>query len=222
MNLLAEQLAERSQRPGLHRFKVLADHLPAVASGAWVDLGGGAGEFSTVARGRGYEVTLVDGDPRNTVNAERLGVAAVLADLNLPLTELEDGRFDGASLIEVVEHVQMAERLVSEACRLLKPGGLLLLSTPNALWWPERLRALRGLPPEAEGYHFRFFGVAGTRALCEKAGFEITAIEFSTPAFGYNWLARHLLGRTKRKHVGVARPLAGLFAQTIYVIGRKR
>lgn len=39
-----------------------------------------------------------------------------------------------------VEHVPMAEQLMDEAFRVLRSGGLLLLSTPSAVWWQERPR----------------------------------------------------------------------------------
>jgi SAM-dependent methyltransferase len=217
-----ESLPERPFRPGMHRFKVLAKHIPLAGTGAvWLDLGGGAGEFSSLAAEQGYEITLVDGDERNIANVVSRGIHGVLADLNLPLTEIEDASFDGVSLLEVVEHVPMAERLTSEAFRVLRPGGILLLSTPNAFWWEERLRILFGRPLKEDGYHYRFFTVAGTRALCEKAGFDVVRMEFSSPAFGANWMRRRLLKRPERLHVRVIAPVARLLAQTVYVVGRK-
>jgi SAM-dependent methyltransferase len=187
-----------------------------------LDLGGGAGEFARLAAERGYEVTLVDGDPANVARTLGTGIRGIQADLNDPLEGLQDGSFDGVSLIEVVEHVPMAEQLVREAFRVLKPSGVLLLSTPNVVWWRERLRILCGRPPEAEGYHYRFFTVGTTRRLCEEAGFEIRRMQFSSPIFGLNWITRHLLGRTKRRHAKVAAPFAPLFARTVYVVGGKR
>jgi SAM-dependent methyltransferase len=217
-----EELPERPYRPGMHRFEVLAQHLPAAGSGGkWLDLGGGAGEFSVLVAKQGFEVTLVDGDPRNLANVARLGIQGVLADLNSPLTEFADASFDGVSLIEVVEHIPLAEHLVREAFRVLRPGGLLLLSTPNAVWWRERLRILLGRPPEAEGYHYRFFTVAGARGLCVSAGFRVLHTEFSSPAFGVNWIRRRLLKRPERIHLRVLSPVARVVAQTVYVVGMK-
>jgi SAM-dependent methyltransferase len=219
---MTANLPERSFRPGLHRFKVLAQYLPVVTSEArWLDLGGGAGEFSVLAKERGYQVTLVDGDARNIANVANRGICGIIADLNAPLRELPDASFDGVSLIEVAEHVPMTEQLMGEANRLLKPGGLMLLSTPNAVWWRERLRILCGRPLEAEGYHYRFFTVSGVRALCRQADFEILSMQFSSPAFGLNLLNRLLLRRSQRKHIAITAPFAGLLAQTIYVAARK-
>jgi SAM-dependent methyltransferase len=217
-----ESIPERPYRPGIHRFKVLARHLPrAQAGAAWLDLGGGAGEFSVLADDHGFRVTLVDGDPRNVANAKSRGMAAALADLNAPLTFLDDASFDGVSLLEVVEHIPQAEGLMDEAFRLLKPGGLLLLSTPNAFWWQERFRVLFGRTLSEDAYHYRFFTVSATRRLCERAGFAIERMEFSSPAFGYNWFKRSLLKGSERVHVRIPGAFARLLAQTVYVVGRR-
>jgi SAM-dependent methyltransferase len=206
----------------MFRFMVLDRHLPSAGPGAtWLDLGGGAGEFSLLAATRGFNVTMVDGDPRNISNVAGRGIQAVLADLNVPLDQFQAASFDGVSLLEIVEHVPLAEQLVSEAFRLLKPGGLLLLSTPNAVWWKGRMRVLFGKTPEAEGYHYRFFTVTSTRQLCERAGFRVLRMEFSSPVFGLNWINRRVLRRDSRRHARVAPPFARLCAQTIYVVGRK-
>lgn len=219
---MRDGLPARTPRPGLHRFRVLAGHLPPPGvGGRWLDLGGGAGEFARMAAEAGYAVTLVDGDPRNIEAVTTPGIRALLADLNGPLPELPDGAFDGVSLIEVVEHVPAAERLMREAFRAVKPGGVLLLSTPNSAWWRERLGALAGRPPEAEGYHFRFFTVTGARRLCEEAGFRVAHMEFSSPAMGVNRLLRWLSRSSRRRHVRVPEPLARLLARTTYVVAEK-
>lgn len=82
----------------------------------------------------------------------------------------QDGAFDGAYSINVLEHVPHPETLVREAHRVLRPGGLLVLVTPNgdAEWlldWLERLRLK--LP---EGPH-RFLGMEALRGMARE-GFE--------------------------------------------------
>lgn len=57
-----------------------------------------------------------------------------------------DESFDAVTLVEVIEHLPDQARAIREAVRVLKPGGLILLSTPNAECQPwlfdERVRFL--------------------------------------------------------------------------------
>jgi len=219
---MSDRLPERVFNPSLHRYAVLSKHIPQAApDDRWADLGGGAGEFSILVRNQGYEVTLVDSDPRNLANVQRHGIEGIHADLNTPLDSFHNNQFAGVSLVEVIEHVPRAEQLATEALRILRPGGVLLLSTPNAVWWRERLRILFGRQLQAEGYHYRFFSVSGIKRLCEHAGFRLDHMEFSSPAFGLNWILRRVLRRAKRMHVRVPRVLARLFAQTTYLVASK-
>ncbi len=52
----------------------------------------------------------------------------------------EDGAFDGVHLQEIIEHLENPAHTVRECARVLKPGGVLVLSTPNTLNAASRLR----------------------------------------------------------------------------------
>jgi 2-polyprenyl-6-hydroxyphenyl methylase/3-demethylubiquinone-9 3-methyltransferase len=212
----------RARRPGLFRFKVAGELLPTPASpGATaVDVGGGMGEFSDVMAAKGYAVTLIDLSESNVAHARGRGHTARRADLNEPLP-FEDASFDAAGMLEVIEHVVNAELLLAEAVRVLRPGGYLVLSTPNAAWLPERVRSARGLPPSEEGYHYRFFTVTSLRKLLAREPLDVVAERFASPSVGLN-KARRLLGRGTRGHTLVASSLAPLLAQTSFVLARKR
>ncbi len=89
--------------------------------------------------------TLCDIDPRALSLAQRIhGAALVAADTvaaNAPLP-YPDGYFDAVVSMDVVEHVPDPLPWVENALRVLKPGGLLFLTTPNYASYS--LRALEG------------------------------------------------------------------------------
>ena len=121
-----------------------------------IDVDCGQGEICRIVSKLGWQPTGIDGAADNVDATEDFGFDAAVHDLNEPLP-FEDGSFDVATMIEVVEHVVRAEALMGEIARILKPGGRLVISTPNNAFYPRRIRALLGRAPDEEGYHFRFW-----------------------------------------------------------------
>ena len=104
---------------------------PASRPGAvLVDLGCGAGLLAPHIAGLGYRHVGIDLVPVSLDLAREHGVEAVQADVHrLPLA---DECADVVSAGEILEHVPDPSTVVSEACRVLRPGGLLVLDTINA------------------------------------------------------------------------------------------
>lgn len=177
--------------------------LPA-RPGRWVDLGCGRGELLTRAADREASAGLaLDLDPDNVrASCAEAARAGLVADLAHPLP-FADESLDGASLVEVIEHVWPAEALVEELARVLRTGGWLVLTTPNVVHWTYRWRALTGHPPKQEGYHRRFFTRATLRALLEAHGFRIEA----RASFGKQALATNL--RRLARHARARPPTSG-------------
>lgn len=75
-----------------------------------------------------------------------------------------DGTYDVVLNTEVLEHVEYPDKVVRELHRVLKPGGRLYLTTPQA--W-----AVHGAP-----YNFFYFTRYGLRSLFENAGFRVRSI----------------------------------------------
>jgi 2-polyprenyl-3-methyl-5-hydroxy-6-metoxy-1,4-benzoquinol methylase len=212
----------RPARPRLHRFRVAATLLPPAHERGvrCLELGGGRGEFAQVLTSKGYDVALVDASETNIRLAREAGYEAYERDLNEDLGLFESESFEGAVMLDVIEHVVRAEDLVEETFRVLKPGGFLLLSTPNFAWWFERAKIAAGKPPVAEGYHYRFFTRKTCKALLEQRGFVIAAEAYTTPAFGINFVRRKLFAET-RLHVSVPAPTAAFLAETIFLRAEK-
>lgn len=92
-----------------------------------VDLACGAGLFAEHAKELGYAHVGIDLSTTALPQARDHGVLAVRADvLRLPL---RDGVADVVTAGEILEHVTDLPGAISEACRVLRPGGTLVLDT---------------------------------------------------------------------------------------------
>src|SRR3990172_2847020 len=79
----------------------------------------------------GNEVVGLDVDRTALAKAEALGIQPILADVEEPLP-FEDASFDAVVAGELFEHLQFPDALVAEIRRVLRPGGVIVGSVPNA------------------------------------------------------------------------------------------
>lgn len=109
-----------------------------------VDLGCGRGEWLELLGEAGIEACGVDIDADMVAECRKLGLNAEEGDAISFLRSMPDESQAVVSAIHVVEHLLFPEvqTLATEAMRVLKPAGLLILETPN----PENL--------VVAGYHF--------------------------------------------------------------------
>jgi len=123
----------------------------------------------------GNSVVGLDVDANALEKAAVLGIEPVQADVEEPLP-FDDGSFDAVVAGELLEHLQFPDALVAEIRRVLRPGGVLAGSVPNAFRVQSRLRFLRGKPPEDDPTHLRMFSPAALRELL--ARFERVELTF--------------------------------------------
>ena len=123
----------------------------------------------------GNSVVGLDVDPAALEKAAALGIEPVQANVEEPLP-FEDASFDVVVAGELFEHLQFPDVLVREVRRVLRPGGVLAGSVPNAFRVQSRLRFLRGRPPEDDPTHLRMFSPTALRELL--AGFERIELHF--------------------------------------------
>jgi 2-polyprenyl-6-hydroxyphenyl methylase/3-demethylubiquinone-9 3-methyltransferase len=123
----------------------------------------------------GNQVVGLDVDRAALEKASALGIETVAADVEQPLP-FEDASFDAVVAGELLEHLRFPDALVGEARRVLRPGGILVGSVPNAFRLQSRLRFLRGKPPEDDPTHLHMYAPAQIRALL--GGFEDVRIDY--------------------------------------------
>lgn len=132
-----------------------------------VDLGCGRGEWLKILKARGFEVTGVD---INTITNEAFvgtGIPVIEKDALGFLEGRNKLSLDLISSFHLIEHVEPGYllNLIQQAFRVLKPGGLLILETPN----PENLIVgacnfyidpthRHPIPPLALGFMMNYFG----------------------------------------------------------------
>jgi SAM-dependent methyltransferase len=87
----------------------------------------------------GFHIVATDYSPPPPMSPDIQRVGGV--DLN-EFLPFKSGTFDAVNLIEVIEHIEHQAQLIREIGRVLKPGGVVLVSTPNILNMFSRVRFL--------------------------------------------------------------------------------
>lgn len=100
-----------------------------------VDIGCGGGLLSEPLARLGATVTGLDASEKNirtaTLHAEQMGVNVDYRCQSVEELAASGAQFDVVLAMEVVEHVADVEGFLSACCQLVKPGGLLFVSTLN-------------------------------------------------------------------------------------------
>jgi len=138
----------------------------------------------------GNDVVGLDVDRAALAKAEAQGIQVVEANVEEPLP-FADASFDAVVAGELFEHLQFPDALVAEIRRVLRPGGTVVGSVPNAFRLKGRLQFLLGRPPEDDPTHLRMFS---PRAMRELLG-SLEDVELAYVGGRYRRLHPRLLAR---------------------------
>lgn len=135
----------------------------------WLDVGSGAGALLRAARDQGWDAVGTEVADAPALAARAAGLEVLVGDLRD--LDLPEAAYDVVSVVEVVEHVTDPHGLLAAATPLLRPGGVLYLTTPHGRGISARLLGARWsavAPPE----HLQLLSVRGLRALLSAVGLE--------------------------------------------------
>ena len=152
-----------------------------------LDVGCGAGLLAEPLARLGAAVTAVDAAPELIAAAKDHAAGQGLAiDYRATPVEEVQGRFDLVTSMEVIEHVADPAVFVQALAKRLAPGGLLILSTPNATAWSRLLTITiaEGVGAVPKGTHDfdKFIGPDRMKQLLADAGlncFDVEGIAWS-------------------------------------------
>jgi len=119
--------------------KPYVDELAVAAAGGGrvVDIGCGRGELLELLRDAGVDAYGVDLSDRFVSEGAERDLEILHADGIAHLGEVEEGSLAAVTAIQVAEHLGLDALvdLVDLSLRALRPGGVLLLETPNPMTW---------------------------------------------------------------------------------------
>ena len=188
-----------------------------IGAGDWLDLGCADGGYSEalVAAGAASVVGVdVEADRVEAARTEHPGISfTVSADGEIPFP---DNTFDGVFMNEVFEHVENERNTLSDVYRTLRPGGVIIIISPNrgfpfeghrvqiGQWSSTKPTPLIPWLPRSLTDRWvtaRNYWPGELRRKIEDAGFEVIESGFIMPVLeAYPWLPESIT-RKFRRHI---------------------
>ncbi len=190
LEVWGEQAASGYARAYRARRTLILDWVRRVAApGARIlDIAAAQGNFTLALAELGFEVTWNDlrGELAGYVRAKHERGAVHFAPGNV--LDMEPGEFDVVLACEVIEHVARPDRLLARIAGLVRPGGFLVMTTPNGEYIRNRLPRFSDCPdpsayedrqfrPDADGHIFLLHRDE-LHELAARAGLEVRAAAF--------------------------------------------
>lgn len=155
-----------------------------------IEIGSGLGYLTAALNRSGIPTTGIDVSAVAVKKAaERYGPYFVQGDVEAYATA-HAGEHAVAIATEVIEHIEDVYPFLESGLKLLKPGGRLLVTTPNReAWTPAVVWEGEGPP-----VHLWWFSRDSFRAIAVRLGCELTFADASASPHARSWRLRHVPG----------------------------
>ncbi|MBN1576347.1 MAG: class I SAM-dependent methyltransferase [Chitinispirillaceae bacterium] len=170
------EIAQGDQSPWrIGKNATFASWLRAIARftslrGSLLDIGCAAGCFLEIAVQQGWDAAGVEISSFAAAEAKkRFGGRVFYGTLHE--AHYDDNRFDAITAFDVIEHLDDPVSFINEIGRIIKPGGLLALSTADSAAWSCRILGKRW--PQFKPEHCSYFSLPTIDRLLRNSHFEI-------------------------------------------------
>ena len=171
--------------------------------GRLLDIGCGCGDLYSIVKDRYDEVHGIDIIPEVVDICIKKGIKARRVDLNVENLPYEENTFDSVACFDLIEHILSPMTLLNEVRRVLKPGGEIVILTPNIrrIWTILRL-IFKGKSPKTsdevlEPYdngHIHYFTSRDIVEMLSAQGFQNTSVSgWGKVLSRLNWLPTKFL-----------------------------
>lgn len=142
-----------------------------------LDVGCGNGDFLANASSAGWDVLGLEPDPKAAAAAMKRGLEVRVGTIEMLPNESDC--FDVITLSHVIEHVHAPQEVMRRVHRLLKPGGIVYIETPNIESSGAKLfgKNWRGLETPR---HLVLFNVDSLQTLLVQTGFTLITMKRRT------------------------------------------
>ncbi|MGE0229525.1 MAG: class I SAM-dependent methyltransferase [Dehalococcoidia bacterium] len=212
---------------------IFAQYVPA--GRRCLDIGCGDGQTAgpwLLQNGCQYVGVDISGNAVRAAQAVGLDARQIEDASALPF---EDDSFDAAICVEVLEHLFQPSVAVGEARRVLRPGGVLLVTVPNVAYWRRRVDlALLGrwnplgdtlsVTQPWRDPHIRFFNPGALKRMLVAAGLEPIVVGGHGGSFlrDIPWVGRRLgSGGSSQFYRLGERVMPSFFGYRVHAVARK-
>jgi SAM-dependent methyltransferase len=205
------------------RLRKCTSLIASLPPGHLLDIGCTKGEWARHWASRGWDTAGVDISQNHVAIARDAGIDARLCDLNRDPLPFDDAEFDLIFAGEVIEHLVDTDGFLAEVRRCCKPGGHLVLTTPNLASFENRIRLLLGVYPAWLNYNLA--GSGHVRAYTPRVlKRQLLAHKFRVLRQTGNWvpfIPQHFVDDVKIPALAVSGDLLPNLAMDIIVLARR-